>query len=436
MTAAEILRELVAIASPSKVSNLLVLQWVKALLGRCGWTVELLSYTDEAGVGKANLIAWPGSCVQPERFDLAFVCHTDTVPFAAGWMDALVLEERDGNLHGCGSCDVKGALACFLAAVELGSLNPTSPVMKPTGDMGHLAEVFSDGDAAHPSRKNNDQARMGEPGSESWPHPPSQSRHGGHPDFSGFGLFASVGLILTADEEIGCRGMERLLACISLKIGSAIVSEPTSLRAGIAGKGYGLARVTVEGREAHSAFPAKGVSAISVAARLIVQIEEAFTANAQVIAEDPLFDPPRTTLNIGVVEGGTAKNIVPGKCSFLVEWRAIPGDDPQRILADLRTVVAEAQVSTDAVIRLEELRAEKGFSPAGVGRLQRRLAELLPGDPMGISFGSEASRVARIADEVIVIGPGDMRTAHSDRECVPVPELERWTSVLRELISS
>jgi acetylornithine deacetylase len=91
------------------------------------------------------------------------------------------------------------------------------------------------------------------------------------------------------------------------------------------------------------------------------------------------------------------------------------------------------------VIRLEELRAEKGFSPATEGRLQRRLVELLLGGPtgftFGISFGSEASRVARIAGEVIVIGPGDMRTAHSDRECVPVAELERWTSVLRELIS-
>jgi acetylornithine deacetylase len=54
---------------------------------------------------------------------------------------------------------------------------------------------------------------------------------------------------------------------------------------------------------------------------------------------------------------------------------------------------------------------------------------------MGISFGSEASRLAQIADEVIVIGPGDMQTAHSDRECVPVDELERWTAVLRVLFA-
>jgi acetylornithine deacetylase len=66
--------------------------------------------------------------------------------------------------------------------------------------------------------------------------------------------------------------------------------------------------------------------------------------------------------------------------------------------------------------------------------LQLRLKDLLATESIGISFGSEASRVARNAGEVIVIGPGDMRTAHSDRECVPVVELERWTNVLVDLI--
>jgi acetylornithine deacetylase len=51
----------------------------------------------------------------------------------------------------------------------------------------------------------------------------------------------------------------------------------------------------------------------------------------------------------------------------------------------------------------------------------------------GISFGSEASRIARVADEVIVMGPGDMHTAHSDRECVPAAELVEWTAVLGKL---
>jgi len=85
-------------------------------------------------------------------------------------------------------------------------------------------------------------------------------------------------------------------------------------------------------------------------------------------------------------------------------------------------------------IQVEGMRAEAGFSPVARGPLQLRLAKELGVNPFGISFGSEASRLARIADEVIVIGPGDMRTAHSDRECVPIGELERWTGVLAELL--
>jgi len=368
--AAEILRTLVAIPTPSSISNLPLIEWVREFLEPLGWQVELFAYRDEAGVEKANLIARPGGALAGDFIDLAFICHTDTVPFEAGWPLATVLTEREGHLHGCGACDVKGSLACFLAAASA------------LGDNG---------------------------------------------------IAPGVALILTADEEIGCRGMERQLAASNLRIGAAIVSEPTSLRPGVAGKGYGLARITVTGREAHSAFPQQGVSAISIAARLIARLEDGFQAEGT----DGLFDPPRTTLNIGVIEGGSAKNIIPGRCSFVVEWRAIPGQEQASILTYLKSMAGEAQrAEPRARIVFETLRAELGFAPAVGGELRERLAALLPGEPVGISFGSEASRVAPVAREVIVIGPGDMRTAHSDRECVPTAELALWTETLGSLLGA
>jgi acetylornithine deacetylase len=369
-SAAEILRELVAIPTPSSQSNLPLLNYVSELLTTLNWQLKLVRYTDDAGVEKANLIARPPSSIDQQTFDLAFICHTDTVPYAADWVDALNLQEADSRLFGCGACDVKGALACFLAAI-----------MQPN------AEPVSSG----------------------------------------------VGLILTADEEIGCKGIERLLAETSLHIRSAIICEPTSLAPGIAGKGYGLARITIEGKEAHSAFPQQGVSAIAIAARLIARIED--TLDHASIVEDHLFDPPRTTINIGQISGGTAKNIIPGRCTFLVEWRSIPGDPPSRVLAHLETLLRETRAANpSARLQLENLRGEPGFAPALSGRLQNQLKALLPADSIGISFGSEASRVAHIADEVIVVGPGDMRTAHSNRECVPIAELEQWTDTLARLI--
>jgi len=363
LTAAQILRELVSIPTPSIVSNLPLLRWVAALLEPRGWSLEWFPYVDDAGIEKANLIARPKSFNPANPIELAFVCHTDTVPYAPNWDSALVLEQHEQSLHGCGACDVKGALACFLAAVS--QLAPTQ---------------------------------------------------------------LSPGVAL-----------ERLLTATSLRIQTAIVSEPTSLRPGIAGKGYGLAKITVRGREAHSAFPNHGVSAISVAARLINEVETQFEAAFAFpgAKSDALFDPPRTTLNIGLIQGGTAKNIIPGECTFLVEWRAIPSEAPASILEKLRDTIEQARaVEPRANIQLEALRAEPGFSPTSAGQLQRRLSALLPGKPIGISFGSEASRVAGIADEVVVIGPGDMRTAHSDRECVPIAKLELWTDVLASLIKA
>ena len=368
---AEILRDLVAIPTPSSISNLPLLHWVQAFLEQCGWYVELLAYVDENGIDKANLMARP-SLIADGPIDIAFICHTDTVPYAREWSQALSIEEREGHLHGCGACDVKGALACFLAAVLSMDANTITP---------------------------------------------------------------GVALILTADEEIGCKGMERLLAATRLRIRSALVSEPTSLRLGVAGKGYGLARIVVEGREAHSAFPQQGVSAISIAARLIAKIEDRFAQRDAEALTDHLFDPPRTTVNIGVIEGGTAKNIIPGRCTFLVEWRAIPGEDPMMVLSALEALASEARAEhAQARILVEPMRSEQGFSPTNEGPIQMQLASLLQTAPVGISFGSEASRIARIADEVIVIGPGDMRTAHSDRERVPIAELEQWTDTLRSLL--
>ncbi len=383
MNAAEILRELVAIPTPSAVSNLPLLDWVTRFVQHRGWSVKRFHYTDEKGVAKGNLIALPAGASLDAMIDLAFVCHTDTVPFADTWKDALTLRRIAGEavLRGCGACDVKGALASFLAMVD-GS---------PCG------------------------------GSES-----------------------NIALILTADEEVGCKGMERLLASTDLRIRSAIVSEPTSLHPGIGGKGYGLARLTVRGVEAHSAYPREGVSAIMVAAKFVAALENALTEDAHgedgVELHDALFDPPRTTVNVGVIQGGTAKNIVAGDCSFLVEWRPIPADPPTSMLARLDSLAAQSmQCEPRARIDVEALRAEPGFAPTDAGPLQQRLAQIAADRgaaarrPIGISFGSEASRLAQIADEVIVIGPGDMHTAHSDRECVPVEELEEWTETLRRL---
>ena len=369
-TSMEILRRLVAIPSISAISNRPVIEAAKQIFANAGWTALEFPYRDANGVEKVNMIATPGQQDAAE-VDLVFVCHTDTVPFVReGWPDATELKERDGFLHGCGACDVKGSLAGILAAI---------------------AET----PAARIARR--------------------------------------VAVVLTADEEVGCVGATHLLAAQVLQANSVIVCEPTSLRPAIAGKGYCLADVVVRGKEAHSALPKEGASAIYAAAKMMLAIEARGKGGAK---GNQLFDPPWTTFNVGVVQGGTAKNIVPGECRFLVEWRPVPDEDPAAALAWLKDLAAEMEREyPGCVVTIEGRRADVGFAYSRDSNLVERLIALLGQEPTGISFGSEATRFARVADEVVVLGPGDMRTAHSDRECIAVGELEAWAQCVRQLLT-
>src|ERR1043165_870176 len=106
-----------------------------------------------------------------------------------------------------------------------------------------------------------------------------------------------------------------------------------------AGKGYCLAEIIVHGREAHSAYPHLGSSAISGAAHLIRAIEG--VAESISGQQHYAFDPPYTTLNVGLINGGSAKNVVPGECRFTLEWRPIPGQPTDYLLKIVRRSVEE-----------------------------------------------------------------------------------------------
>jgi acetylornithine deacetylase len=243
--------------------------------------------------------------------------------------------------------------------------------------------------------------------------------------------------VLTSDEEIGCVGAKFLAAAGAFRSRRLLICEPTRLRPAIAGKGYGLARVRVRGSEAHSAFPEQGASAIAASAMLMQAIEE--WASTREGLRNPLFDPPFTTVNIGQVQGGTAKNIVAGECWFLVEWRPVPGEDGAEVAGELQALIEKEMMRRlGCSVQVETLRADPGFAPVQDGSdvLVRAIRHQFDVQPTGIPFGSEAQRFAPLVEEIVVMGPGDMRTAHSDRECVSKQDLDAWTRCVGQLLSS
>jgi acetylornithine deacetylase len=369
--AVELLRRLVAISSVSRESNRGVIDFAKGILAEAGWSFEEHPYLDPAGVEKVNLIAWPGRQPPPDRaFHLVLVCHTDTVPYCDDWADATKLVEDGDSLQGCGACDVKGYLACILAAAT---------------------QI----DASRLSKQ--------------------------------------IGVILTADEEIGCVGARYLVERELVTARYAIVGEPTSLRPVSAGKGYCLAEVVVSGREAHSAFPEMGRSAIFDAAKLIVAIEGIASELKRLPA--PGFSPPWTTINIGEIRGGLAKNIVPPSCSFLLEWRPVAGQDPG-LVAKLVQQEIDALAAADPLYRceLKVLRMQEGFAVAEGSELLRALSRASGNDADAVAFGTEAPWMNKLGAEAVVFGPGSMLSAHSPRESVPKIELLRCVEILSRVV--
>src|SRR5215208_2986282 len=181
-----------------------------------------------------------------------------------------------------------------------------------------------------------------------------------------------LALIFTADEEIGLRGAKQLAQSKPLRVRYSIVGEPTSLKPIRAGKGYSLAEVIVKGREAHSAYPALGASAVFRAARLINRLESI----AEQLKQDQhdAFEPPFTTLNIGLIHGGSAKNVLAGKCSFTLEWRPIPTQPSEHVLNLFKAAIQEeTQSDPDFVCEVDASRADSGFETAPDSPLIRLL---------------------------------------------------------------
>lgn len=378
MTVEQTLAELVAIDSVSARSNAEIISYLRRRCEALGLTIQTFPHVDENGVEKINLVAQTSVCDSPVTesqtevcaTELALVGHTDTVPYDLNWTEALTLTERDGKLFGRGACDTKAFIAAALTALE-----------------------------------SIDIAKLRKP----------------------------LALVFTADEEIGCLGAKRLADAKPFTVRHAIVGEPTSLQPMRAGKGYCLAHVTVHGREAHSAYPQLGASAIFRAAKLIEKIE----AIAEEVKSDRHdgFDPPYTTINVGVINGGSAKNVIPGECRFTLEWRTIPGQPADYVLNLVRVAVSDLQkADPEFACEVDADRADDSFETAADSELVQFL-EKESGKPSGsVAFGTEAPSMIALGAEAVVFGPGDIRVAHRTGEFVPVDELSGCVQVLREAI--
>lgn len=241
-----------------------------------------------------------------------------------------------------------------------------------------------------------------------------------------------LALLFTADEEVGCVGAKELVRTLELRPRRAIVGEPTSLTPIRAHKGYVLARLDLVGAEAHSAHPEAGASAILAAGEMLTRLEDLSRIVEREVA--PAFDPPFATLNVGIIQGGTAENIVPGHCQLTLEWRPLPGQPSARLLEALGAAARDVGATRGVQISVQAVRDDAGFEMDANGSLVKFLEERVGKSASTASYFTEAPFLAALGAESVVFGPGDIRHAHKTGEFVPEDELERCSEVLGEAI--
>jgi acetylornithine deacetylase len=222
---------------------------------------------------KASLYATLGP---PDRPGILLSGHTDVVPVdGQEWhTDPWALTEKDGRLYGRGTVDMKGFCAIALAfAPEFLSRHLETPI--------HYAFSF--------------------------------------------------------DEEVSRVGVTKIIDGLDgfpIRPAMCIVGEPSEMRVVVAHKGKKSIRVQVRGFECHSSTAPTGVNAIEYAAELIAHIKKV-ARRIEGGPRDDAYDVPVSTFSVGLINGGTALNIVPKDCWFEFELRHLPQDDPEDLQGEI-----------------------------------------------------------------------------------------------------
>ena len=329
-------------------------------------------FEQEVFPGRTNVIArLPGKTTRR----LVLEAHMDTVSIKGMSIPPFEPTIRDGRLHGRGSVDDKAGLCAMMHAVA--SLKEEGIV----------------------------------PECEVW-------------------------LAAVVDEEFSFRGVVKL--CEGLQAEGAIVAEPTELRAVIASKGVLRWRITTHGKAAHSSKPHLGVNAITSMSRLVLALD----AENQRLASNthPLLGPG--TNSVGVINGGVQVNFVPDQCTIEIDRRLLPGESSTDALKHYQNIIDQLRAQHpgfEATMELPPMLVDEALdTPASesiVGVAQQVLESMgLNGEPCGVPFGSDASKLSRVGVPTIVLGPGSIDQAHAADEFVEIAQVEQAVQIYRECI--
>ncbi|HMP78368.1 MAG TPA: M20/M25/M40 family metallo-hydrolase [Pirellulaceae bacterium] len=370
MKALRYAKRLVEIDSTSRLSNRVVSKYLEMKLTKHGFIVERLQYRDQADVRKVCLVAKKGTGAG----GLAYSCHTDVVP-AEKWFsssfgpfDPKVI---NGRLYGRGSCDMKGSLACFMAAAQ---------------------------------------------------------------QFDADELTKPIYMVVTADEEVGFHGARHVVSESKFYRelvdhgAKMIIGEPTNLEVVYAHKGSLCLRATGSGRAAHSSTGCGDNANL----RMIPFLQEMLSiyqeTERETVWHNPEFDPPSLTWNIGIKDDAAAINVTASSSVCTVYARPMPQ-------VDCAPLIERAQaVALTNGLTLEILRScDPLYTPPDSDYIRQTLQCVGQSQPKTVAYATDGGVFTEVADKLI-FGPGDIAQAHTHDEWISLEQLALGTTLYAKLI--
>ena len=373
----EMLRRLVAFDTTSRNSNLALIEYVQDYLKGHGVDSKLVPSDDGK---KANLFATVGPAVEG---GVVLSGHTDVVPVdGQPWdTDPWTLTLKDGKYHGRGTCDMKAFYAIALARL---------------------------------------------------------------PEFRKAKLKRPIHFALSYDEEVGCVGAhslaEKLIGNVP-RPQAVIVGEPTMMAVVNAQNAGGGLIATFRGVEAHSSMTHLGVSAVHFAGDFIHWLNELQEELAQRKRTDIDTVPGHTTINVGIVTGGTAANILARECTLNWGYRTLPGDDAWEVQRRAERYVAELLLPRmrarhpDADITLWRRSFVPALKPEENGEAARLALQWTGGNrTYAVPYGTEAGIFRSHGIPTVICGPGDISQAHQPNEFVARSQMDACDAFLAKMI--
>ena len=373
-----IFERLIGFNTISSNPNIALMDYVQDLLAKGG--IESTLIRDATGT-KANLYASVG----PQGVGGVLLSgHTDVVPVEGqNWtVPPFHLTAQDGRYYGRGAADMKGFVACAIAAMLDAAQRP---------------------------------------------------------------LRVPLHLALSYDEEIGCMGVGSLIDVLALapqRPRMCIVGEPTGMQVATGHKGKIALRATCTGREGHSALAPMALNALHLAVDFVGAVRDMQARLAATGMRDGDYDVPYTTLHVGKLHGGVQVNIVPNRAVVDFEIRSLAGEDTAALIAGL-TAAAEAIVAPlradfpEAAIAVERLWDYPGLgTPPGAAVVNFVKSLTGANGTIKVAFGTEGGLFdARLGIPTVICGPGSMAQGHKPDEYVSVEQIGRCQAMLAALVA-